>query len=409
MRNQSVRAAAVVAAAALLLGSCTSENEEPPEGDGQAGCDTSKGTLVVGVIAPLSGELVEQGKGIENGTRLAVDQANEDCAVDGYRLTVQVQDDGMNPKLGAQAATMLATTPNLVGVVSTLNSSVSTSVAPILDRAGVLQISPANTADQLSKGPDFRDKPKRQFKTYFRTCTVDSLQGPFAANYLVETAEKTKIAVVTDGLTYGEGLAESFTEQAEEKGATIVTRQRIEPGVKDFAKLVAAIKPFAPDAIYFGGHYPEAAPLSAQLAAAGLDIPVMGGDGIFHDAYLTTGGKPGDLVTSVGAPVEDLDSAQAFAEAYEEAGYKESIGAYGAFSYDAANAIIGSLAVTIGEDKWSDSMRDELVANVGEYEGDGATGKVSFDEFGDTRNHVLTVYEMRDGAWVAVETGEYID
>lgn len=409
MRNQSVRAAAVVAAAALLLGSCTSENDEPPEGDGRAACDTSKGTLTIGVIAPLSGELVEQGKGIENSTRLAVDQANENCAVDGYRLTVQAQDDAMDPKLGAQAATMLATTPNLVGVVSTLNSSVSTSVAPILDRAGVLQISPANTADQLSKGPDFRDNPKRQFRTYFRTCTVDSLQGPFAANYLVEKAGKTDIAVVTDGLTYGEGLAESFIERAEDKGATIVTRQRIEPGAKDFAKLIAALKPFSPDAVYFGGHYPEAAPLSAQLVAAGMNVPVMGGDGNFHDAYLTTGGKEGDLATSVGAPVEDLDSAQAFAEAYQEAGYKESFGAYGAFSYDAANAIIGSLAVTIGDGEWSDSLREELVVNVGQYEGDGATGKVSFDEFGDTRNHVLTVYEVQQRTWKAVETGEYID
>ncbi|WP_460399402.1 branched-chain amino acid ABC transporter substrate-binding protein [Actinophytocola sediminis] len=403
-----MRVAAVVAATALLVGSCTSSDENPPDGE-RAGCDTSKGTLVIGVIAPLSGAMVAQGRGIENATRLAVDQANEKCVVNGYRLTAQVQDDGMDPKLGAQAATMLAATQDIVGVVSTLNSSVSTSVAPVLDKAGILQISPANTNDQLTKGKDFRENPKRQFKTYFRTCTVDSLQGPFAANYLVETAAKKKIAVVTDGLTYGEGLAGTFIEQAEEKGATIVTRQQIAPGGKDFAKLIAALKPFEPDAVYIGGHYPEAAPMSAQLAAAGLAIPVMGGDGIFNDAYLTSGGKNGDLATSVGAPVEDLDSAQAFAKAYEKAGYQEDIGAYGAFAYDAANAIIGALATTVGEDKWSTSMREQLVANAAEYEGDGATGKVSFDEFGDTRNHVLTVYEQRDAKWDAVETGEYID
>lgn len=408
MRIQSVRTAAVAAAAALLLASCTSGEGDDQSG-GPAGCDTGKGTLVIGVIAPLSGAMVAQGRGIENATRLAVDQANEDCTVNGYKLTAQVQDDGMNPKLGAQAATMLATTPNLVGVVSTLNSSVATSVAPVLDKAGILQISPANTNDQLTRGEDFRENPKRQFRTYFRTCTVDSLQGPFAANYLVENAGKKKIAVVTDGLTYGEGLANTFVEQAENKGATIVTRQRIEPGTKDFTKLVAALRPFEPDAVYIGGHYPEAAPMSAQLAANGLKIPVMGGDGIFNDTYLTAGGRDGDLATSVGAPVEDLDSAQAFAKAYEEAGYQEGFGAYGAFAYDAANAIIGALATTVGEDKWSDSKRDDLVANAGKYQGDGATGKVSFDEFGDTRNHVLTVYEQRAGAWQAVETGEYVD
>lgn len=410
VRNRSVTVMAVVATAAMLLGSCSSGDDEvQPDQADRAGCDTGKGTLVVGVIAPLSGEMVEQGKGIENGTRLAVDQANEHCAVDGYRLVVQAEDDGKNPKLGAQAATKLAATKDLVGVVSTLNSSVSQSVQPILDAPGILQVSPANTADSLTKGKDFATNPKRPFPTYFRTCTVDSLQGPFAANYLVEKVKKRNIAIVTDGLTYGEGLADSFTEQAEEKGATIVTRQRIDEGVTDFARVIAALKPFNPDAVYFGGQYPQAGPLSAQLAAAGLKVPVMGGDGIFNDSFITLGGKEGDLATSVGAPTEDLDSAKEFAEAYQSAGYPEGFGAYGAFAYDAANAIIGSLAVTIGDGRWSTSMRDKLVANVAKYEGDGATGKVSFDEFGDTKNHVLTVYQVTGGKWDAVETGELID
>ncbi len=34
------------------------------------------------------------------------------------------------------------------------------------------------------------------------------------------------------------------------------------------------------------------------------------------------------------------------------------------------------------------------------------TGKVSFDEYGDTTNKQLTVYEYKDGDWVAVKSGE---
>jgi branched-chain amino acid transport system substrate-binding protein len=408
VRFQSVRAAAVVAAAALLLGSCTSDGDNSDDGK-RAGCDTGKGTLAVGVIAPLSGEHLAKGRGIENATRLAVDQANRTCAVDGYKLTVQIQDDGTNPKLGAQAATLLASTPNVIGVVSTVSSSVAAAVAPVLDRAGILQISPANTSDQLTRGADHRRNPKRQFDTYFRTCSLDSLQGPFAAKYLVEKVKKKNIAVVADGSPYGEGLAETFIEKAEELGATIATRQRIAPGTKDFVKLVAALRPFGPDAVYVGGHYPEAAPMSAQLAAAGLKVPVMGGDGIFHPAYLTSGGRNGDLATSAGAPAAELDSAKEFVKAYQKAGYKDGFDAHGAFAYDAANVIIGALAETVGDGKWSDSMRDKLVANAGKYEEDGATGRVSFDEFGDTRNRILTVHEQRDGKWTAIETGEYTD
>lgn len=409
MRNQTVKAAALVAAGVLLLAACGTNKEETPAGGGggQADCDTSKGTLILGVIAPLSGELSALGKGIEHSAELAVDQANEKCAVPGYKIQVQAEDDQKNPQLGAQAATKLASTPNVIGVVSTLNSSVSQSVQPILDQAGIVQVSPANTADSLTKGEDFLNNPKRPYPTYFRTCTVDSLQGPYAADYLVEKSGKKKIAIITDGLTYGEGLADSFAVRAEEKGATIVTRQKIGEKDTDFSGVIAAIKPFAPDAVYFGGQYPQAGPMSKQLAGAGLSVPVMGGDGIFDDTFIELGGKDGDLATSVGAPTEDLDSAKAFVEAYEAKGYAEGFSAYGAFSYDAANAILGGVAETIGDGEWADSMRPDLVENVGKYSGDGATGKIAFDEFGDSTNKVLTIYEVASGKWGAVETGEY--
>ncbi|MGH3757104.1 branched-chain amino acid ABC transporter substrate-binding protein [Actinophytocola sp.] len=409
MRNQTVKAAALVAAGVLLLAACGTNKEETPAGGGnnQGECDTSKGTLVIGVISPLTGELSALGLGIKNSADLAIKQANEKCAVKGYKLTIQAEDDQKTPQVGAQAATKLASTPNVVGVVSTLNSNVSQSVQPILDQAGILQISPANTNDTLTKGEDFANNPKRPYPTYFRTCTVDSLQGPYAANYLVEKSGKKNIAIVTDGLTYGEGLADTFTQQAEKKGAKIVTRQKVGEKDTDFSGVIAAIKPFKPDAVYFGGQYPQAGPFSKQLAGAGLSIPVMGGDGIFDDTFIELGGRDGDLATSVGAPTEDLDSAQAFVDAYDAGGYSEGFSAYGAFAYDAANAIIASVAETVGDGEWSEEMREDLVKNTGSYEADGATGKVAFDEFGDSTNKVLTIYQVTGGEWDAVETGEF--
>ena len=409
MRNQTVKAAALVAAGVLLLAACGTNKEETPAGGegNQASCDQSKGALVVGVIAPLSGELSALGKGIENSTRLAVDQANEECSVPGYKLAVQAEDDQKNPQLGAQAATKLASTPGVVGVVSTLNSSVSQSVQPILDQAGILQISPANTADALTKGEEAETAPERPYKTYFRTCTVDSLQGPFAADYLVEKSGKKKVAIITDGLTYGEGLANSFAKRAEEKGATIVTRQKVGERDTDFSGVIAAVKPFAPDGIYYGGQYPQAGPLSKQFASAGLSVPVMGGDGIYDDQYIALGGKDGDLATSVGAPTEELDSAKAFVDAYGKGGYTEGFSAYGAFSYDAANAILGSVNTALDGKDWADSLRPDVVKAAGEYKADGATGPVAFDENGDSTNTVLTVYQVSGGKWKSVETGKF--
>jgi branched-chain amino acid transport system substrate-binding protein len=409
VRNQTVKAAAVVAAGLLLLSACsTNKDEGAPAGGGETqACDTSKGTLVLGTIAPLSGELSALGLGIRNSADLAVKQANEKCTVKGYKLALQAEDDQRNPQIGAQAATKLASTPNVIGVVSTLNSNVSQSVQPILDQAGIVQISPANTNDTLTKGEDFLNSPKRPYKTYFRTCTVDSLQGPFAANYLVEKAGKKKIAIVTNGLTYGEGLANEFTKQAEKKGAQIVTRQKVGEKDTDFSGVIASIKPFAPDAVYWGGEYPQGGPLSKQLASAGLNVPVMGGDGIYDDKFIGLGGKDSDLATSVGAPTEELPSAKAFVDAYDKGGFSDAFAAYGAFAYDAANAIIASVGKTIGDGEWADSMRPDVVTAVGEYSAEGATGEVGFDEFGDSKNKVLTIYQVTGGKWESVETGEF--
>ena len=135
------------------------------------------------MIAPLSGELSALGKGIEYSADLAVEQANEKWTHPGLQAGAAGRGRPDDPQLGAQAATKLAVDPEVIGVVVTLNSSVSQSVQPVLDQAGIVQISPANTADSLTKGEDLAN-PKRPYQTYFRTCTVDALQGPYAARYL---------------------------------------------------------------------------------------------------------------------------------------------------------------------------------------------------------------------------------
>ena len=57
----------------------------------------------------------------------------------------------------------------------------------------------------------------------------------------------------------------------------------------------------------------------------------------------------GDLATSVGAPTETLASAKAFVDAYDAGGYADPYEAYGAYSYDAANAIINALKVSLAK------------------------------------------------------------
>jgi branched-chain amino acid transport system substrate-binding protein len=408
--QKKVATAAVLAAGALLIASCSTNKTETPAGGNASGnqCDTTKGTLVIGVIVPLTGELTALGQGIKNSADLAVTQANEKCTVKGYKLVLDPQDDEKNPQKGGQAATKLASDANTVGIIGPLNSSVAQVMQPILAAKKIVQISPANTNPTLTRGENYNDAPKRQFETYFRTCTTDDKQGPFAARYLVQDAGKKKIAVVTDGKTYGEGLAAEFKKEAQKLGATIVATEKVGEKDTDFSGVVSKIKPSNPDAVYYGGEYGAAGPFSKQLKEGGVKVPLMGGDGIVDKTYVQLAGAAaeGDLATSVGAPAEKLPEAKTFIDAYAAKGYKDPFSAYGSLSYDATNALIGGLAKTVESGAWSESQRDALIKNVGSYSGKGANGDIAFDQYGDSTNKLLTVYQVSGPDFKALKTGK---
>ena len=82
------------------------------------------------------------------------------------------------------------------------------------------------------------------------------------------------------------------------------------------------------------------------MKAAGLNIPLMGGDGVQAADFLKIGGAAteGDYATALGAPTDALDSAKTFIADYAAQSYKDAIGPYGAYAFDSANAIIKALA-----------------------------------------------------------------
>jgi branched-chain amino acid transport system substrate-binding protein len=400
-RRRTIVAAAVLAGA-LALTACGTNREEAGGSGAQGSCDTSRGTLVIGMIAPLSGGLSAFGVGMRNSADLAVDQANQACTVPGYRLVLQAEDDQATPQVAGQAATKLVSDENVVGVVATLNSSTAQTVQPLLHERDIAQISAANTGPALTMGAQAATAPQRPFDNYFRVSTTDLVQGPFAANHLVQTAGKKAIAVIDDGKTYGAGLAEQFSQQATKLGAQIVARETVGERDTDFSGVITRIRALNPDAVYYGGEYPVAGPLSAQLASAGLDIPLMGGDGIGDPKFVELGGREGDLSTNVGAPAESLPSATQFVSDYEAADFAEPFGAYGVLTYDATNVLIAGVAEALAGGDYSTDKRADIVKAVQATDMQGASGPISFDEYGDTTNKVLTVYSVSNGGFAPV-------
>jgi branched-chain amino acid transport system substrate-binding protein len=392
--------------ASLALAGCGTRGDDNTDTD--TGAAENK-IAKIGVIAPLSGDLAALGKGIQNSVDLAIRQANEAKTIPGWTLELAAEDDQATPDVGKNAATKLVADADVVGVVGTLNSSVAQSVQPVLAAANVVQVSPANTNPALTQGADFATAPARTYPTYFRTCTTDSIQGPFAARYLFEKAGIKEVATVHDKKTYGQGLVEAFSAEYTKLGGKIVAAETINPDDDKYDAVVSKIKPSNPKAVYYGGEFPQAGPFSQQMKAAGLNVPLMGGDGIYSGEFIKLAGATadGDLATAIGAPTDTLESAKSFVESYNAAGFAEPYEAYGAYSFDAANAIIQALKTSLASADSAEAARQATVDAMANVSFDGVTGAVAFDEFGDTTSRVLTVYGVKGGAWEAVNTEEF--
>jgi branched-chain amino acid transport system substrate-binding protein len=400
-----VRVGATLVVASLALTACGSRSDSSDGGGGE----TTK-IAKIGVIAPLSGDLAALGLGIQHSVELAVKQANDANKVPGWKLEVLAKDDEGKTEPAKNAATSIAADKDVIGVVGTLNSSTSIQVQPVLAPKNIVQVSPANTGPGLTQGANWQTDPKRPYPTYFRTCTTDAVQGPFAARYLFETAGIKKVATIHDKKTYGQGLVGTFTEEFKNLGGQVVAAETINPDDSNYQAVVTAVKQAAPQAVYYGGEYPQAGPLSQQMKAAGLNVPLMGGDGIYDPKYVELGGKTSanDLATSVGAPVEKLETAKKFVADYDAAGFKDPYAAYGGYSYDAANAIIEALKTSLKDGSDVESARPATVEALGKVQFDGVTGRVAFDQYGDTTSKVLTVYKVTNGKWTAVETKDFV-
>jgi branched-chain amino acid transport system substrate-binding protein len=402
LKGRFLRTVTIVGALVLLVAGCGRET-----GGGE---EEATKTVKIGVIAPLTGPLSELGLGIKNSVDLAVRQANEKKTVPGYTLVLAAEDDTADPATGANAANKLASDPLVAGVIGTLNSSVAQSVAPVLARANITQVSPANTNDTLTRGEDFKDAPKRVWPTYFRTATLDSLQGPFAADYAYNEAGFKSAVVIHDKKTYGQGLATSFTERFKANGGQVLSTQTVNENDRDFGAVVTKVIGAKPDVVYYGGEYPAAGPLAAQLQDRGFQGPLFGGDGIYASDFFKGAGDKGDgtLATSIGEPVDQLDTAKQFVADYQAAGFKESYSAYGGQSYDSANILIQALAKALPDADSVEAARPNIITNVGQTQGfAGVTGQHSFDEFGDTSNKALTVYKAEGSEWKAEFSGEF--
>lgn len=408
---------ALAGAVVLVAAACSPGSTAAPSG----GAGGTKGTLKIGVTLPLSGGSAADGQPTLKGAQLAVDQANEKGGIGGYKLEILPLDHAVNGKYneqqGAQDMQTFAGDAAVIGVVGPYNSAVAKVQIPISNDAGLVQCSPANTNEALTK-PEFgaldyrKNFPDRI--NYIRVAATDDIQGPAMATYAFENLGLKNMLIVDDVTTFGKGVADNFQKKWEELGGAVADRVGAPPDTTDFNGIITAAKAKNPDGVYYGGVVTSGAGLLLkQMRQQGLDIPFTGPDGIVNGP----GDAEGSLIGIAGkenaagsygtiAAIGDFpgraEFEAAFAERFKNDADFNKAGAYSGPAHACATVILTSLTefLKTSPDADQKAIREGVRAWASDpsHSFETVLGAESFDANGDTKLPFISFFTVDPAA-----------
>ena len=373
---------------------------------------TTGGTVRIYSSLPLTGSSKGQTETVVNAMKQALDDFTNgtkkigDFTIDYVSLddatAAKGQWDADQEKANANKA---VNDTDAMAYLGTYNSGAAKIAMPITNAANLIMISPANSLACLTKfdagsGCD-KSEPAIYFpngiRNYVRLATTDDLQGPGGANYMATTLKVTKVYVVDDSQAYGKGLADAFAASAPGFGMEVTGRASINGKESDYKALASTIKAKAPGGIYFGGiTQQQAGKLIADLRAAGITVPFVGGDGIQEAALIKDAGiaAEGVYASAAGVGEEQLpDKGKDFLKRYRAKFGEPEV--YTTYAYDTMGVALAAIKKVGKKDRAA--IRD-AIASTKSFE--GVLGTWSFDANGDLTPSGIKMNQVKDGKWI---------
>jgi branched-chain amino acid transport system substrate-binding protein len=249
-RNKALIAAfALAGAASLALAGCSSSGgggattaptaTSTGSADPAAACKPgtpSTGPFTLATILPQTGSLAYLNPPAEAGYGLAVEDIDAAGGVLGQPIKVgPITDSGASSDLSVSTASaaQIASSDAQV-VLGAESSSVSLNFVDTIVSKCKVQISPANTATELSGYSSY----------YFRTAPPDTVQGSALGNLVIGDGVQ-KVAFIVFNDAYGTGLRDVVEETVTKAGGEVVygakgKGQEFAPGQKTFSSEVSA-------------------------------------------------------------------------------------------------------------------------------------------------------------------------
>jgi branched-chain amino acid transport system substrate-binding protein len=354
-----------------------------------------------------------------NGIKLALSQAHNKAG--DFTVKYTALDDSTaatgkwDPSQTAANAREAATDPKAVYYIGEFNSGASEVSIPILNQAGLAQVSPANTYVGLTTNlpGSASGEPKKYYpggtRNYLRIVPIDSIQAA-SGLMAMKQAGCTKVAVANDKEAYGAGLATLLELEKGMYGVTIVSNTGIDPTAANFRSYASTIASEGANCFYYAGIVSNGAvQVTKDVNAALPAAKIFGGDGVCTSAF--TQASAGGVPASVDKLIECTVATQNLG-AYPggKQFLKQYKAAYGVSDPD-PYAIYGYAAMELGLHTVAslgtagDSKADVLKALFATKSIESVLGTFGFNKDGDTTLKSYGVYKVgTNGTPVYFET-----
>jgi branched-chain amino acid transport system substrate-binding protein len=333
----------------------------------------------------MTGEQAKQGKDMQEGCTLCVEEWNARGGVLGKKIELLVFDDAQDPKQANAVANKMFT-QGVIIVVGHYNSSCTIPASEIYNQHRMIMLTPAATNPKVTD---------RGYPTLFRVCGRDDQQGKAAAEFTAKHMPSAKVVALHDKTTYGQGLADEFIKNYEAlSGKKVLSYQAIVKEDQDYSAVLTSFKQIEPDLIYFGGLYPQGGLIKRQMRQLGLKAAFMAGDGTFDPEFIRIAGPEaaeGAYLTFI-PDQEKIPTAQGVVERYKKR-FGE-VGPYSLYSYEGMNIGLQGLAKAATADglKASQIIHSTLFDTV--------FGPMQFDAKGDVLASSYVMWQVQGGKLV---------
>ncbi len=357
---------------------------------------------------PLQGASTAQTDPMVNGMKLALEQAGNKAGQ--FSVNYTSLDDSTaaagkwDPAQCAANARKVAQDSKAVYYMGEFNSGCSEVSIPILNQAGVAQVSPANTYVGLTTNEpgSAPGEPQKYYptgtRTYLRIVPRDTIQA--AADLLaMKEAGCTRVAVANDKEAYGSGLAALIELEKKSYGVTVTSNTGIDPTAPNFRSYAATIKGEGADCFFFAGIVSNGAvQIAKDVNAAIPKAKMFGGDGVCTSTWTNSkeGGVPANIDPLIQCTVatQDLSAypgGKEFLAAYQAKYGVSSPDPYAIYGYEVMKLGLETIAAAGSKGSDKAAVREALFATK---ERKSVLGTYGFDANGDTTLKSYGLYKV---------------